>query len=147
YDKPDLAFVVHLGMPSSPVAYYQAIGRAGRALDHADAVLLPQAEDARIWAWFDATAFPPPDAVEVVLKHLGRAGGPVSTPALEEAVNLRRSRLEAMLKVLDVEGAVRRVEGGWEATGTAWRYDAERYARVDADRKAEQAAMRAYAET
>ncbi|HEY8339344.1 MAG TPA: RecQ family ATP-dependent DNA helicase [Egibacteraceae bacterium] len=146
YDKPDLAFVVHLGMPSSPVAYYQAIGRAGRALDHADAVLLPQAEDARIWAWFDATAFPPREAVDAVLTHLGRADGPVSTPALEEAVNLRRSRLETMLKILDVDGAVRRVEGGWETTGAPWVYDAARYARVDADRKAEQAAMRAYAE-
>ena len=29
FDKPDLGFVVHLGAPSSPVAYYQQIGRAG----------------------------------------------------------------------------------------------------------------------
>ena len=31
FDKPDLGFVVHLGAPQSPVAYYQQIGRAGRA--------------------------------------------------------------------------------------------------------------------
>ena len=40
YDKPDLAFCVHLGSPDSPVQYYQQIGRAGRALDDAVAVLL-----------------------------------------------------------------------------------------------------------
>src|SRR6266550_3940372 len=28
FDKPDLGFVVHLGAPQSPIAYYQQIGRA-----------------------------------------------------------------------------------------------------------------------
>ena len=54
----------------------------------------------------------------------------MGTPALETRVELSRNRLETMLKVLDVDGAVRRVRGGWEATGQPWAYDAERYARV-----------------
>ena len=29
FDKPDLGFVVHLGAPQSPIAYYQQVGRAG----------------------------------------------------------------------------------------------------------------------
>ena len=41
FDKPDLGFVVHLGAPQSPVAYYQQIGRAGRAVPRAEVVLLP----------------------------------------------------------------------------------------------------------
>jgi ATP-dependent DNA helicase RecQ len=41
FDKPDLAFCIHLGSPASPVAYYQQVGRAGRALDDAIAVLVP----------------------------------------------------------------------------------------------------------
>jgi len=49
-----------------------------------------------------------------------------------------------MLKVLDVDGAVRRVQGGWIATGEPWVYDADRYAKVSAVRTAEQQAMRDY---
>jgi ATP-dependent DNA helicase RecQ len=49
-----------------------------------------------------------------------------------------------MLKVLDVDGAVRRVRGGWVATGREWTYDRERYARVAAERSSEQQAMLDY---
>lgn len=71
----------------------------------------------------------------------------MSLPALEPLVDLRRSRLETMLKVLDVDGAVKRVKGGWAATGQAWAYDAERYAWVARQRQAEQQAMREYVST
>jgi superfamily II DNA helicase RecQ len=55
YDKPDLAFCIHVGSPASPVAYYQQVGRAGRALDEAVVTLLPGRGDERLWEWF-ATA-------------------------------------------------------------------------------------------
>ena len=146
FDKPDLAFVVHFQSPDSPVTYYQQIGRAGRALDRAEVVLLCGAEDRSIWEWFASTAFPPHDQVTTVLNAL-EVGGPMSTGLLEEIANLSRSRLELMLKVLDVEGAVRRVTGGWERTDGPWIYDVDRHQRVAAARKAEQAAMVAYATT
>jgi ATP-dependent DNA helicase RecQ len=146
FDKPDLAFVIHFQSPDSPVTYYQQIGRAGRALDWAEVVLLCGAEDRSIWEWFASTAFPPRDQVAAVLGAL-EVGGPMSTGLLEEVANLSRSRLELMLKVLDVEGAVRRVTGGWERTQAAWAYDADRHQRVAAARKAEQAAMLGYAST
>jgi ATP-dependent DNA helicase RecQ len=74
-------------------------------------------------------------------------GGVMSTPALEARVDLSRNRLETMLKVLDVDGAVRRVRGGWEATGQDWVYDAERYRRVAEAREREQQAMLDYLST
>ena len=52
-----------------------------------------------------------------------------------------------MLKVLDVDGAVRRVRGGWEATGQEWAYDEERYQRVREAREREQQAMLDYLAT
>ncbi|MBL1108673.1 RecQ family ATP-dependent DNA helicase [Streptomyces sp. 5-8] len=147
FDKPDLGFVVHLGSPSSPIAYYQQVGRAGRGVAHAEVLLLPGKEDEAIWEYFASLAFPSEDLVRRTLDVLARADGPVSLPALEPLVELRRSRLETMLKVLDVDGAVRRVKGGWVATGQPWSYDAERYAWVARQRAAEQQAMREYATT
>ncbi|MGP3632199.1 RecQ family ATP-dependent DNA helicase [Streptomyces sp. 24-1644] len=147
YDKPDLGFVVHLGSPSSPIAYYQQVGRAGRGVAHADVLLLPGQEDEAIWRYFADTAFPPETQVRQTLSALSEAGRPLSVPALEAAVDLRRSRLESMLKVLDVDGAVKRVKGGWTATGAEWVYEAERYAWVAKQRAAEQQAMRDYVST
>ncbi|MBX9365631.1 RecQ family ATP-dependent DNA helicase [Streptomyces sp. WAC04114] len=145
FDKPDLGFVVHLGSPSSPIAYYQQVGRAGRGVEHAEVLLLPGKEDEAIWKYFASLAFPSEDLVRRTLDILGHAEKPLSLPALEPLVELRRSRLETMLKVLDVDGAVKRVKGGWIATGQPWTYDAERYAWVARQREAEQQAMRAYA--
>jgi ATP-dependent DNA helicase RecQ len=147
FDKPDLGFVVHLGAPPSPIAYYQQVGRAGRAVRSADVVLLPGSEDAAIWRYFASLAFPPEEQVHAVLATLSHADRPLSTQALEPMVDLRRARLELMLKVLDVDGAVRRVKGGWVATGEPWEYDAARHRRVAQARTAEQQAMREYAET
>jgi len=144
FDKPDLGFVVHLGAPPSPIAYYQQVGRAGRAVASAQVVLLPGAEDAAIWRYFASLAFPPEEQVRAVLRALADADRPLSTAALEPMVDLRRARLEMMLKVLDVDGAVRRVRGGWEATGAGWHYDRERHQRVAQARAAEQDAMREY---
>jgi ATP-dependent DNA helicase RecQ len=147
FDKPDLGFVVHLGAPPSPIAYYQQVGRAGRAVEHADVILLPGREDQAIWHYFASLAFPPPDQVRAVLDALAAAGRPLSTPVLEAQVELRRSRLELMLKVLDVDGAVRRVRGGWESTGAPWTYDDDRLARVAQARAAEAQLMLDYETT
>ncbi|WKK25469.1 RecQ family ATP-dependent DNA helicase [Streptomyces olivoreticuli] len=147
FDKPDLGFVVHLGSPSSPIAYYQQVGRAGRGVEHAEVLLLPGREDEAIWKYFASLAFPSEDQVRRTLDVLAASDRPVSLPALEPQVDLRRSRLETMLKVLDVDGAVHRVRGGWTATGRPWAYDAERYAWVARQREAEQQAMRDYATT
>jgi len=147
FDKPDLGFVVHLGAPQSPVAYYQQVGRAGRGVQSAQVLLLPGSEDEDVWRYFSSVGFPPEDVVRRTLDVLDASERAVSVPALEVSVELSRSRLEQMLKVLDVDGAVRRVQGGWIATGEPWSYDAERYAKVAAVRAAEQQAMRDYIAT
>ncbi len=139
-----LGFVVNLGAPQSPVAYYQQVGRAGRGIDEASVVLLPATEDRDIWAYFASLAFPREQLVRQTLEVLAEEGRPMSTAALETRVELSRTRLETMLKVLDVDGAARRVQGGWTATGEPWVYDADRYARVAEAREREQQAMLDY---
>lgn len=147
FDKPDLGFVVHFGAPQSPVAYYQQVGRAGRGVDKASVVLLPGAEDKDVWRYFGSLGFPPESDVRTVLDVLAQTQKPLSIGQLETAVGLRRGRLETMLKVLDVDGAARKVQGGWTGTGAAWHYDRERYARVARTREAEQRLMLDYQET
>jgi ATP-dependent DNA helicase RecQ len=142
-----LGFVVNLGAPSSPVSYYQQVGRAGRGTDRATVVLMPAREDRDVWRYFASLAFPPEQHVRSTLRVLSDSGAPMSTAALETHVDLSRTRLETMLKVLDVDGAVHRVRGGWTATGQEWVYDQERYDRVAAARREEQAAMLAYVAT
>ncbi|MFC7495668.1 MULTISPECIES: RecQ family ATP-dependent DNA helicase [unclassified Nocardioides] len=146
-----LGFVVNLGAPSSPVSYYQQVGRAGRGLpndlESATVVLLPAIEDRDIWAYFASLAFPREEQVRRTLDVLADQGRPLSTAGLETYVDLNRTRLETMLKVLDVDGAVRRVRGGWEATGQPWSYDEERYRRVREAREREQQAMLDYIAT
>ncbi|AXE39074.1 RecQ family ATP-dependent DNA helicase [Acidipropionibacterium virtanenii] len=143
FDKPDLGFVVHLGAPSSPVAYYQQVGRAGRATDSADVLLLPGPEDRDIWRYFATSSMPSQERADAVLAALAE-GATLSTPALEARVDIRRNPLELLLKVLAVDGAVERVSGGWRATGRPWVYDAERYGRIAAARRSEQDAMEHY---
>lgn len=147
FDKPDLGFVLHLGAPSSPVAYYQQVGRAGRATESADVVLLPGNEDRDIWHYFATASMPDRERAERVLTALAAPDRPLSTAALEAMVDIRRTPLELLLKVLDVDGAVRREKGGWIATGAEWTYDDERYDRIAAARRAEQEDMVAYETT
>jgi ATP-dependent DNA helicase RecQ len=142
FDKPNLGFVIHLGAPPSPVAYYQQVGRAGRATENADVLLMPGHEDADIWHYFATASMPSPAKASSVLSALGDE--PLSTPALESRVDIRRTPLELLLKVLDVDGSVRRVQGGWVATGQPWIYDEERYERIAEARRAEQESMLAY---
>ena len=148
YDKPDLAFCIHLGSPASPVAYYQQVGRAGRALDDALAVLVPAESDERIWEYFATAGIPDERQVEGILDALTRDPDqpePQSLAALEAATGLRRNRLEGLLKILAVDDAVERRTGGWVATGQPWYFDEAKWAALRKVRSAEADLMRAYA--
>ena len=146
YDKADLTFVVHFQAPGSVVSYYQQVGRAGRGVDHADVILLRGGEDRRIQDFFIEQAFPARERVRAVLDELETAGEEGrTTRELMSVVNLGMGRIEAMLKILDVEGAVRRSASRWHAVAASgWSYDAARYEQVTALRRAEQRAMAGY---
>ena len=147
FDKPDLGFVIHLGAPSSAVAYYQQVGRAGRATEHADVLLMPGAEDPDIWEYFATASMPDEEEANAVLGALRDSQGPLSIPAIEPMVGIKRSRLTLLMKTLQVDGAVEQVQGGFIATSRPWTYDAQRYAAVAEARQREAQGMLDYERT
>ena len=144
YDNPFVEFVIHYQSPGSPIAYYQQVGRAGRAVDTSVGVLLAGLEDTEIQDYFITTAFPSIEQTTMMLDAL--AGGPRKTTDFERLVNLTRTRITAALKILEVDGAVVRAGNEWHLA-EGWEYPAERVAAVEAERRAEQAAMRSYIDT
>ena len=143
FDKPDLGFVVHYQRPGSAIAYYQQVGRAGRAVEHAFGVVLSGREDDDIAEFFMDTAFPPTADMHRILEAL-ETFDTVSLGRLEQTVNLRRGRIAQALKLLEIDGAVARAGSRYRRTGEPWAQDEERIARVVAARKAELAQMQAY---
>lgn len=146
YDKPDLGFVVHFQCPGSAVAYYQQVGRAGRALEKADGILLRGAEDFQIQEFFINTAIPPRGKVMELLGVFDRVDGDEATLFdFQTYMNLGQTRILAMLTMLEVEGAVDRGEGRrWSLTNPDWPYDDERFETLTELREQELQRMREY---
>jgi len=143
YDKPDLGFCLHLGSPGTPVAYYQQIGRAGRALAHAEAILLPGSGDEAIWEYFATANIPSQENADRVLNSLSER--PQSVIDLEGATAIRRGRLEALLRILAVDDAVEKDGSKWTATGRPWTLDSHKWDALLAGRREEADLMRNYA--
>ena len=146
FDKPDLGFVIHFQRPGSVVHYYQQVGRAGRALTEAYGIMLSGAEDEDITDYFIETAFPPEAHTREVLRALNDAEDGLSLTMLEGCLNLRRGRIEKVLKILSVVTPAPVVKRGprWYATAVNYAPDDDKMLSLTELRQHEQARMRAY---
>ncbi len=146
YDKPDLTFVIHYQTPGNVVAYYQQVGRAGRAIDSAYGVLLSGAEEDDINQYFRDSAFPPEWQINRILQALETADDGLKVREIERAVNLRQSQIEKVLKLLVVEpqSPVLRIEGAWFRTPHPYSLDRQRVEHLTRQREAEWAEMKTY---
>lgn len=133
FDKPDLGFVVHYQRPSSPITYYQQIGRAGRVLERAEAVLLAGEEDDAIADYFIGGAFPPEDELNGVLSALDEVED-ATVAQMQQLLNLSKGAIEHALKTLEVEGAISRDGGRYARSPVAWSADSERVEQVTEQR-------------
>jgi ATP-dependent DNA helicase RecQ len=136
FDKADLGFVIHFQRPGSVIAYYQQVGRAGRALDEAYGILLSGREDDEIQDYFIRSAFPPAEVMLRVLRELERSSG-TSINELMARLNYRRGVIEKALKLLEVDGAVVRDRTVYVRTPNAWTADLLRSEQVTRNRRAE----------
>ena len=147
FDKPDLAFVIHYQTPGSAVAYYQQVGRAGRALDAAYGVLLSGQEETEITDYFIKSAFPTRDEVQEILNALEVAPEGLSIPQLLGAVNISYGRIEKTTELLSLESPAPIAKQGskWQLTAatlspTFWK----RAERLTELRREEQEQMQEY---
>jgi ATP-dependent DNA helicase RecQ len=118
FDKPDLAFVIHYQTPGSVIAYYQQVGRAGRALDTAYGLLLSGEEEMDITDFFIESAFPTREEVRKVLDAILDASSGLSVSELMAKVNIKRGRIEKTMMLLSLESPAPIVKQGtkWQLT-------------------------------
>ena len=147
FDKPNLAFVIHYQTPGSVVAYYQQVGRAGRALAAAHGVLLSGEEETEINDYFIESAFPSRDEVASVLAALQALPAGLSNNELMTQVNVTRGRIDKALQLMTLESPAPIVKQGSKWTLTAanlteafW----QRAERLTALRRVEQRQMQEY---
>ncbi|HEV8587474.1 MAG TPA: RecQ family ATP-dependent DNA helicase [Pyrinomonadaceae bacterium] len=143
FDKPDLGFVIHFQRPGSVIAYYQQVGRAGRAMDEAYGILLSGREDDEIQDYFIRSAFPPAEVMSRVLRAVEQTSG-VTVNELMSLMNYRRGVIDKALKLLEVDGAVVRDGRTYIRTTNAWQADQVRSYQVTANRRAEVEEIKRY---
>jgi ATP-dependent DNA helicase RecQ len=143
FDKPDLGFVIHFQRPGSVIAYYQQVGRAGRAVDEAYGILLSGREDDEIQDYFIRSAFPPAEVMLRVLRELELSAG-ASVNELMARLNYRKGVIEKALKLLEADGAVVRDRTIFGRTTNPWTTDLLRSDQVTQSRRAELAQIKRY---
>lgn len=138
FDKPDLGFVIHFQAPDSIVAYYQQVGRAGRAISQAFGILMSGREDSIIHAYFRRSAFPREEWVVKILGALEDNDG-LTVEELCRRVNLRRRQLTDVLKYLAVEvpAPVYKQGSCWNRTPVKYRMDHASIERLTRQRELE----------
>jgi len=148
FDKPDLAFIIHFQRPGSVVHYYQQVGRAGRGITDAYGFLLWGEEDERITDYFLDNAFPPQEEIDQVLNVLEETDGGLKLKEIMFRVNLKKSRIEKILKLASLESPAPVIHkaGAWYATGDIYGFQIppERIARLRKIRAREKMQMREY---
>lgn len=146
YDKPDIAFVIHYQTPSNIVAYYQQIGRAGRAIPRAYTFLMNGEEDEEILEYFRETAFPREKESTSVYNLIKKSGG-AKLYDITKALNFTKTRIENALKFLNNEGYIYKDGNKYYPSLTAYRYNSEHYSEITAQREKEWEQMKALLDT
>ncbi len=147
FNKPDLGWVIHFQRPPNLIRYYQEIGRAGRALDESYAVVLSGPDDDDIAEYFIEKAFPNPTHFENILETITESDEPLYKYEILRDVDVSWGTTTSCLNILEVEGAIEKVEDGFVRTADDWSYDHERVESVTRNRWKELERMQQFVTT
>lgn len=128
-DKSDIGFVVHFQKPGNVVTYYQQIGRAGRGITRAIAILFDGQEDDKITEFFIASAFPTEHEMDDIIRVITNLEG-ASIYDVERNVNMKHKRIEACLKYLSVNGDIYKEGSKYYKSPKVWIIDNEHSIRI-----------------
>lgn len=147
FDKPDIGFVVHYQRPGSIVAYYQQIGRAGRGIDNAYAILLNGKEDDEIQEYFINSAFPTIQEMQQIVCLIEEADEGISKNKILSGVNLKAGRVDKCLKFLEIDGIIYKDKTSYFRSTNEWIPDVKRGKEITELRYEELNKMREYVDT
>lgn len=138
FDKPNIGFVIHFQKPGNIVAYYQQIGRAGRGIANALAILLSGEEDNQIINYFIESAFPTENLMEDIVKEIRKnSESGLKQSDLEKVINMNPTKIKACIKYLMVEGAIYKEGLFYYPAARLWKPDMEKSRRITEIRKQE----------
>ena len=148
FDKPNIGFVIHFQKPGNIVAYYQQIGRAGRGIDNALAILLSGEEDNQINNYFIESAFPTENLMEDIVKEIRKnSESGLKQSDLEKVINMNPTKIKACIKYLMVEGAIYKEGLFYYPAARLWKPDMEKSRRITEIRKQELAQINDFTNT
>ncbi len=139
-DKPDISFVVHFQKPGNVVAYYQQIGRAGRGIDKAHAILLVGNEDDDINDYFIKSAFPTFSEMDSLIRLLSASNG-MTKNEISSKLNYSMSRIDKCLKYLLVNGDIYKEKSYYYKSVKLWKPDLDISNQISEMRRKELARM------
>ncbi len=146
FDKKDISFVIHFQKPANIVSYYQQIGRAGRAIDRAYAILFCGSEDDEINNYFIDSAFPTEKTMSEVINLVMQNPGLRKTD-FERNINMKPTRIEKCLKYLLVNGDIYKDGPKYYKTPRLWEPDLKKSEQITEIRKNELKQMNEFVHT
>lgn len=129
FDKKDISFVIHFQKPANIVAYYQQIGRAGRAIDRAYAILFCGSEDDEINNYFIDSAFPTEKTMDEVINLVSQNPG-LRMADFEKNMNMKPARIKKCLEYLLVNGDIYKDDFKYYKTPKPWNPDLKKAKRL-----------------